>query len=585
MKFLGNVLAVIVGLIIFNMIAFFLFFGIIGIMASSKEEVKVKANSVLHLDLNKIIVDRPVEDMDFPSPFPGLIVSGQISVLDVKKAIKRAAENDNIKGIYLETGFLSGLPAIHKEIRDELLAFKASGKFITTYAEIYNENGYYVASVADDILLNPKGGMEFDGFTYEAVFFKGTLDKLEVKPEIFRVGDFKSAVEPYLLTEMSEASAAQTKSYLSSLYNQFLQDVSESRDIPVATLQSMADNLSITNAQSALDNKLVTQLAYADQKNDLLREKLGLGESDKIELISMSKFLTATDKFKSSNDQIALIVAEGEIVSGNVSDGTIGSEAYAKMIREAANDDKIKAIVLRINSPGGSALASDVMWRELQLAKEKKPVIASMSDVAASGGYYIAVAADTIVAQPNTITGSIGIFGMFFNAQDFLKNKLGVTTDHVNTAQHSDMFSMTRELTKVERDYIQSSINEGYENFTQLCADGRGMSLEELKSIASGRVWSGTEAKERGLVDILGGLDDALAIAAEKANIGDDYGLRVFPAKQTFVEKILESFGGNIEARYMQHKLGDLYPIVQQAEKIKQMEGIQARMPYQFSIK
>lgn len=588
MKFLGNVLAVIVGLFIFTILSTLVFFGIIGmIAASSDKEVKVKENSVLHLDLNgRILVERTSEDdFDlgaFGNPFGGDMNAG---LINLKKAIQEAKTNENIKGIYLNTGLIMAGQAGLLELREALIDFKESGKFIVTYDEAYSEGGYYLASVADEIYLNPLGAIDFNGFSSESIFITGLFDKVGIQPEVFRVGEFKSAVEPFILTKMSDENRLQTQYFLDDINNLAVAQIAESRGIPLDSLKKINNEMLVRKPQDAVTYKLANALAYEDEVHATLREKLGLEEDDEISTINATNLASvAKSKNITSKNRIAVIIAEGQIVGGSA-EGMISSDKFAKEIRKARKDENIKAIVLRVNSPGGSIVASDVIWREMTEAKKAKPLIVSMGEVAASGGYYISAPADTIVAQPNTITGSIGIFGLWFNVQELLNSKLGITTDVVSTGQLSDFMNPTRDLTEVERTIIQSSIEDGYETFISRVAEGRGMHVDSVKKVASGRVWTGTQAKERGLVDVLGGLDTAIEIAAGKIDAGDDYRVVYYPAKKPWFEELFSSFGDKVQARILQAQLGESYYLVEKVKNLQNYQGIQVRMPQDFVIK
>ncbi|WP_057939281.1 signal peptide peptidase SppA [Algoriphagus resistens] len=588
MKFLGNVLAVIVGLFVFSILSVLLMFGLIGIVAASGDkEVTVSENTVLHLDLNgRTLVERTSEeDLDlsmFGNPFGQEFNAG---LINLKKAIAEAKTNDNIKGIYLNTGLVFAGQASLLELREALIDFKTSGKFIIAYDEAYTEGGYFIASVADEIYLNPLGGIDFNGFSSEGIFFKGLFEKIGVKPEIFRVGEFKSAVEPFILEKSSPEARLQTQSFLDDM-NQFaLHSVSESRGIAYDTLKKTNDLMLVRKPQDAVTYGLATDLLYLDQVLSKLKDKLGIDEDDDIKTINVTDLNKAVkSKNITSKNRIAVIIAEGEIVGGKA-DGVISSEKFAKEIRKARKDDNIKAIVLRVNSPGGSVVASEVIWREMSEAKKAKPVYVSMGEVAASGGYYISAPADTIVAQPNTITGSIGIFGMMFNAQELLNDKLGITTDVVKTGELSDFMNPTRPMTDVERSIIQNIIEEGYETFVSRVSEGRGMSPEAVKEVASGRVWTGNQAKERGLVDVLGGLNTTIELAAARIGAGDDYRVVYYPAKKPWFETIMEDLSENVQIKILQSKLGSNYSLYQQVEKLKSYEGIQVRMPQDIIIK
>ena len=596
MRFLRNVLATLVGLIVFFGLVFAIFAGIIA-SAAQKPEVEVKENSVLRIKLNKPIVERDPEDPFSQLPFPGMD-NGVLGLLDVRGAIKAAKEDENIQGIYLDASISPGGFASLEEIRNDLIDFKESGKFIVSYSDFLTERAYYVASVADELYIHPDwGGVEFNGFLVETVFIKETLDKLGLKPEIFRVGDFKSAIEPLTRTSMSDSSRAQTVSFLNSLYDTYLDRVSTSTSIAENQLRSLADSMKIQEPQDAVDANMVTGLRYPDEVLDLIREKLGIAEAEEegeeskkkndINFISVGKYSQAVNAKDPdySRNRVAVIVASGNIVDGEGDANSIGGDKFAKEIRKAREDDNVKAIVIRINSGGGSALASDKMWREIQLAKQEKPVIASMSDVAASGGYYMAMGCDTIVAHPNTITGSIGIFGAFFNVEGML-DKIGVDTEVVQTGEFADIFTPSKPMSEAERRIIQTGIEQGYETFTSKAAEGRNMSVEDLKKVASGRVWSGTEALERDLVDVLGGLDMAVDIAVAKAGLEeDDYRIKYYPEKKTFFEQLMKELGQEVSTYWLKRELGDAFPYVKQFQEIKNWQGIQARMPFEMEIK
>ncbi|MBN3584476.1 signal peptide peptidase SppA [Algoriphagus aestuarii] len=589
MRFLGNVLAVIVGLIIFSVLSILVSFGIIGMIAASgNEEVTVKENSVLHLNLDgRTIVERTNEDdLDlsiFGSAFGQPNVAG---LVNLKKAIQAAKTNESVKGIYLNAGLVMAGQANLLELREAFEDFKTSGKFILAYDEAYTEGGYYLSSVADEIYLNPMGGIDFNGFSSDVLFFTGLFEKIGIQPEVFRVGEFKSAVEPFILKQMSEENRLQTQAFLSDMNDHALKNISTSRNINLDSLTKINNLMLVREPEDAVTYNLVTDLAYEDEIHAKLREKLGLGEDDDISTINATK-LNSTVRSSgniTSPNRIAVILAEGEIVSGNA-DGVISSEKFAKEIRKARKDDNIKAIVLRVNSPGGSVLASEVIWREMTEAKKEKPVYVSMGEVAASGGYYISAPADTIVAQPNTITGSIGIFGLWFNTQELLNDKLGITTDVVETGELSDFMNPTRQLTEVERSIVQKSVEKGYETFISRVAEGRGMTPEAVKEVASGRVWTGNQAIERGLVDVLGGLDETIELAAARIGAGTDYRVIYYPQQKPWFEEIMNEFGQNVKLKMLKSELGENFALYKQAQKLKDYQGIQVRMPIEYVIK
>ncbi len=588
LQFLKFVLATVVGLLLFFVLAMLILAGIGA--SASRQTVEVADNSVLWMKLNRPISERGESD----DPFTAFAFGGRsnmpLGLVEIRRALARAKEDSKIKGIYLDVSFVSAGYASVEEIRNALLDFKTSGKFVVAYGEAYSEKAYYLASVADRIFLNPVGALEFNGLYQEVAFLKGTLEKLDVKPEVFRVGDFKSAVEPFLREDMSEENRLQTRSFLNAIYNHLMAGIAEARSLSAPELRQLSDSMRIQTPEDALQYRLITDLGYFDEVETVLRAQLELDEDKKIEYIALSKYIQADDKAdaskNTSRDRVAVLVAEGNIVSGEGDNSNIGSDAIARQLRKLRRDDKVKAVVLRINSPGGSALASDVMWREIELLRQQKPVVASMSDVAASGGYYMAMGCDTIVAQANTITGSIGVFGLLFNAEAFLKNKLGVTADRVKTGAYSDLGNPTRSLTDFERQLIQRYVDTTYEQFTRKAAEGRGMAHNELKAVASGRVWSGTEALDKGLVDVLGGLEDAVALAARAAGLEEDaYRVRYYPEQKTVFEQIFNDGEEQIKAYVLRTYLGEYYPYARAVEQVRTWEGIQARLPYDVDIR
>jgi protease-4 len=589
-QFFKFVLATLVGLVVFVGLGFVVIAGLVGI-ASSSTDKSVAANSVLELKL-----DKPISERKQSADLLGTGGS-TIGLVGLKDAIRRAKTDDDIKGILLNLELVQGGMASLEEVRDALLDFKKSGKFIVAYHEIASEKSYYLASVANEIYLHPQGTLEFNGLSSEVMFYKRLFDKAGIEPYIFRVGSFKSAVEPFFRENFSDSARYQTVSYLNSLNGHMLSQVAASRQIPAPRLKVISDSMLVHNAKDALRLHLVTKLGYFDQVQDYLRGKLGLAKDKKPGLVTLGEYQNADKddekEGKSSGNRIAVIYAEGDIVTGKGSDDNIGSDKFAEAIRKARLDNKVKAVVLRINSPGGSSLASDIIYREVLLTKKVKPIIASMSDVAASGGYYIAMACDTIVAHPNSITGSIGVFGVLPNIQPLLADKLGITVDRVTTGKFSDLPTITRALSPYEKQQMQLEVNEIYADFTSKAALGRHMPVERLRRIASGRVWSGSEGKAIGLVDVLGSYEDALKIAAARAHLSaDDYQVQRLPRQKSSVEKFFSRFMGGddedqaaAEARLLQAKLGPLYPAVRQYQQLMQMRGVQARLPYELEIK
>ncbi|NBB19471.1 signal peptide peptidase SppA [Runella sp. CRIBMP] len=583
-QFIKYVFATIVGLFLFSLLGFFLFIGLAAALGSSEEKTNVEKNSVLKLNLNNSI-----QEVSVDNPFAEF-TGGQgdvIGLLDIKSALANAKLDPNIKGVYLDVQYPMVGWASAEEIRDAIIDFKKSKKFVYAYGEVMTEKAYYLASVADKIYLNPAGGMEWNGLSAEYDFYKGTLDKLEIKPLVFRVGEYKSAVEPFFRENMSDASKLQNQVLINTIFNHAVENIAKSRGISAAQLKNLADSLSIDAPQDALKYKLITHVGYYDEVENSLKNELKLKEDDKIKFVGLGKYIKADKLIKDgpSDRRIAVIIGEGAIMSGKSNDGNIGSETIMEELRKARKDKKVKAVVLRINSPGGSALASDVMWREVQLTRKEKPVIASMSDVAASGGYYMAMGCDKIVAQPNTITGSIGVFSVLFNFEDTFRNKLGITFDRVNTNAHADWPSVTRDMTPFENNRLQKSTENIYATFTRKAAEGRKMPLAKLQALASGRVWSGKEAKENGLIDEFGGLDKAIQVAAKAAKLKEgDYRIK-YPAEKNMVEQFINKLTGNAEEQLMQQKLGDFAPYLKVLKKLQQMQGTQARLPYDIVIK
>ena len=573
--------ASLLSLIIFSLIVFFLVVGWIAGLAS-KEKPRVEARSILVLNLSQNFKEQPVEN-----PLSNFSSNDEMDVpglYDVIRLINKARDDKNISGIYIIANSNPNGFACSEEIRNALLDFKASKKFIIAHGDIISQRAYHIADVADKLYLNPTGILEWVGFNVDYVFLKGTLDKLEIQPQIFYAGKFKSATEPFRTDKMTPENKLQTTVWLNDLYEHFLLAASSARNIDTTTLHSLANEGKIQTARDALDNKLVDNLKYDDQVKDEIKNKLGLGKYDKINFISINKYAKAGGFKKTGKEKIALIYAEGDIIDGNSDQrGVIASENYMQLIRKARLDKSIKAIVFRVNSGGGSALASENILRELLLAKQDKPVVLSFGDVAASGGYYISCAADSIFAEPNTITGSIGVFGIIPNMETFFKNKLGVTFDGVKTGEYADA-GVFHPLNETEKKMIQHSIEMIYEQFKKRVADGRKKDVAYIDSIAQGRVWIGNDAIKNGLIDRFGGLQEAVNCAARLAKL-NDYRLREFPAPQNIFDRIFGSSSDNYSAK-MKAELGDEnFKIYQEILRIKQITNTaQARLPFEFFI-
>ncbi len=578
-SFFASCLGTFVALVVLILLGILIFSSLAG-----EKEVMISDNSVLHLKLEFPINEQEVED-PLSELFPGA-GNQSIGLIQLKQAIKYAKSDDKIKGIYLNINYLQAGISTIGEIRESLLDFRSSGKWVLAYSDVYTEGAYYLASSADHVYLNPQGQIEFNGLAAEVIFLKKMFDKLEIKPQVFRVGDFKSAVEPFLRDNLSDENKLQLNSMLNSVYGEMLNEISESRKMPKDKLKEISDNMMVQNAKQALEFGLVDTLYYEDQLKDELREKLNLEKDKDISLVKYSKYRKSFSTYKSSPNEVAVIVADGTIMPGEADQGIVGSADICEEIRKARTNEKVKAIVIRINSPGGVFQAGDQMWREITLATQEKPVIASMADYAASGGYYMAMACDTIVAQPTTITGSIGVFLVLYDLSQFMDNKLGITSEEVKTGKIGEpMLVMPRSLTDVEKDILQRQVNEIYETFTAKAAAGRHMSQGDIKKIASGRVWTGTQAKDNGLVDVLGGFDDAIALAAKKGGVADDYKVRYYPKQKNFLEKLMGDFEQNTKSNALKIELGEYYPWYQRWQKVKDYKGVQARMPFEFEIK
>ncbi|BAU55234.1 signal peptide peptidase SppA [Mucilaginibacter gotjawali] len=585
-QFFKFVLASMVAIIISGIIFVIL---IIAIIASSSDKtVEVDANSVLHIQFTKSIAERTPENPLKDLPFLGLDQDESIGLNDILSNIKKAKNDANIKGIFLDETEIPIGQATAEEIRNALIDFKKSGKFIIAYSEIYTQGFYYLASVADKVYLNPKGIFLFHGFNQQITFMKGALDKLGIEAQIIKVGTYKSAVEPFFLTKMSDANRLQVNSYLGSLYNNFLAGIGKSRKISKDTLFSYANNLKIRFPEDALNFKLVDGLKYKDEVLNELKKRTGIETKDDLKIVELSDYSKSIpngdDRKKESKNQIAIIYASGEINGGNGDDNTIGSETVSKALREARLDNKVKAVVLRVNSPGGSSLASDVIWREVMLTKKAKPMIVSMGDYAASGGYYIACAADSIFAEPNTITGSIGIFAVLPNMQKFFNDKLGITFDGVKTGKYADLGDVSRPLTAEERAILQNQVDHGYDDFTKAVASGRHKSQTYINSIGQGRVWTGEQAITNGLVDRLGNINDAIKSAANMAKI-KNYKLKAYPDQKSFLNKFGLDMSAKMRAHFVKSELGENYKYYDQIKSVTQMMRTpQARLPYDIEI-
>ena len=584
--FLKFTLATVTGIIISSVVLFFISILVVFSMVSSSEsETQVHKNSVMMLDLNGTLTERSQEN---PLDFLMKEDYKTYGLDDILSSIRKAKENEDIKGIYIQATSLGAGFASLEEIRDALKDFKESGKFIVAYGDTYTQNLYYLSSVADKVLLNPQGMLEWRGLAATPMFFKDLLEKIGVEMQIFKVGTYKSAVEPFISTEMSPANREQVNVYLSSIWGQITSSVAESRNLSLEALNKEADRmLMFYPAEESVKNGLVDTLIYKNDVRDYLKNMVGIDKDDNMPVLGIQDMINVKKNVPrdKSGNVIAVYYAYGEIDGGSSAstDEGINSEKVIKDLRKLKDDENVKAVVLRVNSPGGSAYGSEQIWYAVNQLKKEKPVIVSMGDYAASGGYYIACNADTIVAEPTTLTGSIGIFGMMPNAKG-LTEKLGVNFDVVKTNPYADFGNLTRPMNDGEKGLMQMYVNKGYELFLTRCSDGRGISMEELDKIAQGRVWTGSTAKELGLVDELGGLDKALEIAIAKAGV-DAYTVMNYPKKEGFLESLMNTNPGNyIKARMLNGKMNDVYRQFSIIENFDKIDRIQARVPFELNI-
>lgn len=570
-------------LVVFTLLGVFILIGIIA-GASSGDKPYVGNKAVLVLDLSgqfkEQVQDNPVNALLNDTE------KDQPSLFDMIRMIEYAKSDSSVKGIYILCGTNPNGYASSEELRKALQNFKLSNKFIYAYGETITQKGYYIGSVADKVYCHPQGGLEWDGFSSNLIFLKGLLDKLEIQPQIFYAGKFKSATEPLRETQMTEANRLQTSVWLGDLYNHFLKTVAYSRSLDTATLRQLATTGAIQTADDALKNGLVDGLKYDDEIKKKLTEKLQIGEKTKINFVSFNDYSKAVSyKEQGLGGKLALVFADGDIVSGSGASEQVGSDAFRTLIRKLRMDKEVKAIVFRVNSPGGSSLASDVIWREITLAKKEKPVIVSMGDVAASGGYYIACNADYVFTNENTITGSIGVFSIVPNLSSFYKNKLGITFDGIKTAPYADMGNSSRALNETEKKFFQAGTDSIYHTFKSRVAEGRKKDILYVDSIAQGRVWTGTRSITVGLTDKIGTLQDAIAFAAGKAKLSD-YQLKEYPEKKNFLEQIVSGYKKAISTNLIKNEIGvENTRLWNEFKKVKQLMGIpQTRMPFVIEV-
>lgn len=578
-------LASMLGVFLIFVLFFFLMIGIIA-SVGKREPVSIAENSVFHLKLNTQIIDRtsesPFDNLDFMSFGPG----SAIGLNDLLRNIKKAKEDENIRGIFLDLSMTQTGWATLREIREQIADFKESGKIVIAYGDVMAQGAYYLATIADEIYINPEGILDFRGLNAEVMFLKNMLEKIGIEPQIIRTGKFKSAGEPLYLERLSPENREQIQAYVSSVWNTALRDIAESRNISVNRLNEIADAFETRTPEGALQAGMIDGITHRDEIREILRNILELDEKKKVNLVEYSKYRRAPLPKSMiparARDKVAVVYGSGMIVMGDGSERSMGADRIAKALRTAREDTTIKAIVFRVNSGGGGVLASEIMLREAMLAAETKPFVVSMGDVAASGGYYIAAYADKIIASPNTITGSIGVYGMIPNMQSMFNEKLGITFDNVKTNELADLYSVTRPLKRVEREIIQDQIERAYETFINNVAEGRGLTVETVEDIAQGRVWSGVDAKRIGLIDDFGGLNYAIEQAAELADI-ETYRVVEYPVQKEFIEMLLEGFSG-METRWLRKRLGDSYRIYENMQNATENTGILMRMPFDLHI-
>ena len=586
-NFLKYTLATITGIIIASVIFFVVMLASLSaIVSSGNKPVSVSNNSILVLKAGVSIPDRSDQNPLSGIDLFNLTLSQAPGLNDILYNIEKASGDSRIKGILIENGLLPSGWATTEEIRNALIKFREKGKFVISYSDyILTQECFYLATAADKIYINPGAMVDFKGLSSEIMFYKKALDKIGIEVQVIRHGKFKGAVEPFILNKLSDENRSQIKDYAGSLWNQVIEDISKSRNIPAEQLNRLADNLVGNLASGAYENKLVDGLMYRDELLDTLKSLSGIKRDKELNLISMTKYskVPETKTIYSQQNKIAVVYASGTIVTGKGNDTNIGGNYYADVIRKARIDTSIKAIVLRVNSPGGSATAADIMWRELSLAVRVKPVVVSMGNYAASGGYFISAPGSKIYADPMTISGSIGVFGLVPNAGKLLEDKLGLTTETINTNKNSDFPTILRPMNTYEKEIMQMSVEKIYRDFVGKVASGRKMSIESVDSIGQGRVWSGTGALKIGLVDEIGGLNDAIKSAAKLAGIRS-FSIRELPVIEDPYTRILNQLTGEIKLSILKNELGESVKYFNLVKELKNMSGVQARLPYFIDI-
>ncbi len=612
----ASMIGTVISVFVMVMILAFIIGGIVA-SASEPKTVEIDDNSILRITLGEQINERTSNDPFSTFNFETFEPIEQIGLYDFLTAIESAAEDEHIKGIYLDVGQANMGFGYLEEIRNAIHEFKASGKFVYAFGEMMSQKSYYIASVADKVYLHPAGGLEFKGLSSQVLFFKGALEKLEIEPQVIRRGKFKSAVEPFERSGMSDANREQIAAFIQSIWNNVLDGIGENRSMSREQLNATADELVFRSSEKALEYQLIDHVAFEDEVISAMKSKIHLdddaedgeeesaeeeeiddengddeddeGEDDDVNFVKIHKYYASLDNEKDDKslekmkNRIAIVYAHGEVVDGEGSDDNIGSARISKAIRKARKNDKVKAVVLRVNSPGGSALASDVIWREIELTKAEKPVVVSMGNLAASGGYYISCGADKIWANENTITGSIGVFGIIPNMQGLFNNKLGITLDTVNTNKNAEFATTMRPLTEFEVQVLEELIENVYVDFVGKVSEGRDMTIEEVQEIAGGRVWSGTDAVKNGLVDEIGGFKDAVSNAAELAGL-ENYSIKEYPESDDPFKKVMQGFSSSIQTNILKDNLGEHYEQFEQLQSWITERGILTRMLYDIQL-
>jgi len=583
-NFLSSLLATLVGIIIMTIVVFLIFMGIVA-ASTSKEVPEVKENSLLVAKFNAQIIDR-ADNNPFSKLMTGNFAYNKVMGLDqILKDLKKAKNDDNIKGIFLKLGNVpSGFSTV-SEVREALLDFKRSGKFIYAYADIFTQKSYYLATAADSIFMTPEGMFMLTGLSAEATFYKNALDKLGIEMQVVKHGSYKSAAESFTRENLSDENREQIEGYVGGIWSKMVLDISESRGITAEKLNQYADELLTMENKKMVETGMIDGLIYYDEMLKLMKEKLGVEEEKDLDAIKLASYTDVVSKEKKefSRDKIAVVYAMGMVVDGNVGEGYIGSERIARAIRKARRDKSVKAIVFRVNSGGGSVVASDVIYREALLAAKEKPFVASMGDVAASGGYYIVAPADTILASPSTITGSIGVIFSIPNMKELMNDKLGVTTDVVKTNKHADIYTVFDPLDPQEKQFIQKTVDDTYESFVRLVAENRNKSYDDIDAIAGGRVWSGTDALDLGLIDMFGGLDKSIEVAAEMAGL-ETYRLQALPKLDDPLTALMKELTGGARMKALEKELGREFIHYKNIQEISKMRGLQAIIPYNIEL-